>query len=176
MSTEPTPAPADEPQEPTTTPLSRADREKQILAATAAPQTAPVYRSALIGTLVLTAALVVIGGGIGLVASGTAGLWGALLGAGIALIFSAATPLSMLLTAASTIQRMTAVVMATWLVKVVLVIVALVVLRGMDFYDSRVFGIVLLLGVAASALLDYRAVVRHRVPYVTPDPTNSEQM
>ena len=56
------------------------------------------------------------------------------------------------------------------------VIVALVVLRGMDFYDSQVFGIVLLLGVAASALLDYRAVVRHRVPYVTPDSTNSEQM
>jgi hypothetical protein len=154
----------------------RAAREREILAATAAPQTAPVFRTALTGTLLLTAALVVLGGGIGLAVSGTPGLWGALIGAGLALLFSGATPLSMLLTAGSTVQRMTAVVMVTWLVKVVVVIAVLVVLRGLDFYDHRVFGIVLLVGVAASALLDYRAVVRHRVPYVSPDSPNSEQM
>ena len=169
--------PGRQPTAPEQTPEQRrAAREREILAATAAPQTAPVFRAALRDTLLLTGALVVLGGGIGLAVAGTPGLWGALIGAGLALVFSGATPLSMLLTAGSTVQRMTAVVMVTWLVKVLLVIVVLVVLRGLDFYDHRVFGIVLLVGVAASALLDYRAVVRHRVPYVTPDSPNSEQM
>lgn len=166
----------DAPQDPPTPEQARAAREREILAATAAPQTAPVFRSALRNTLLLTAALVVLGGGIGLAVSGTSGLWGALMGAGLALLFSGATPLSMLLTAGSTVQRMTAVVMGTWLVKVIVVIGVLVVLRGLDFYDSTVFGIVLLVGVAASAFLDYRAVVANRVPYITPVSPNSEQM
>ncbi|MEV7974333.1 hypothetical protein [Cellulomonas sp. NPDC089187] len=169
-------APETTAQAPQTPEQIRAAKERAILAATAAPQTAPVYRTALRHTLLLSAVLVVVGGGIGLAVSGTPGLWGALIGAGLALLFSGATPLSMLVTAGSTIQRMTAVVMGTWLVKVIVVIGVLVVLRGLDFYDSTVFGIVLLAGVAASAFLDYRAVVGTRVPYISPVPPNSEQM
>ena len=46
----------------------------------------------------------------------------------------------------------------------------LAVLRDLDFYHRVVFAVVLLIGVLGSALLDYRAVRRGRVPYTNPSP------
>lgn len=135
---------------------------------TAAAHTAPVFRQALRYTVVISAVLLVVGGGVGLLVAGLPGLWGALMGAVVALLFSGATPLSMLKTADAPIERSMLVVMAVWFGKVVVVVVLLLVLRGMDFYSRPVFGIILLLGVVTSAFLDYRAVVRARVPYAQP--------
>jgi hypothetical protein len=58
-----------------------------------------------------------------------------------------------------------AVVMGSWLGKMIVLVVVLVLLRGQDFYDRVVLFVVLLLGAIGSALLDYRAVRGGRVPY-----------
>lgn len=125
-------------------------------------------RRALRTVLIFLAVLAVVGVAVGIVVSGVAGLWGALMGAGVAVFFSGATIVAVLRTAHSTPTTTVAVIMGSWLVKMVVLIAVLAVLRGMDFYDRWIFGAVLLVGVIGSATLDYRAVSTGRVPYVDP--------
>ena len=90
------------------------------------------------------------------------------------MVFSGTTTLSMLKTDTAAPGRMMAVIMGTWLGKLVVVIVVLAVLRGMDFYDRYVLAVVVAVAVIGSALLDYRAVSRGRVPYVSPTGAGSK--
>ncbi|RMI04694.1 hypothetical protein [Cellulomonas triticagri] len=139
-----------------------------------APEATAVFRRALRDMAVLVAGVTVLGVGIGYLVAGAPGVWGALIGAGIALVFSGATTLSMLWTSPTEPGRMMAVIMGMWLGKVALVIVLLAVLRGMDFYDRYVLAAVVAVAVIGSALLDYRAVSRGRIPYVSPASAGTE--
>lgn len=132
------------------------------------PEVSAVFRRALRDGAVLVGGVTVLGVGIGALVAGMPGVWGALIGAAIALVFSAATTLSMLRTSHASPGTMMAVVMGTWLGKLIVVIAVLAVLRGMDFYDRYVLAVVVAVAVIGSALLDYRAVARGHVPYVTP--------
>ncbi len=127
-----------------------------------------VFRTALRDMLVLLAVLTVLGVGLGYLVAGTPGVWGAVIGVALALLFSGTTVVSMLLTARSRPTTMAGVVMGAWLGKVVVLIAVLAVLRGEDFYHRGVLAAVLFAGVLGSALLDLRAVRVGRVPYVTP--------
>jgi hypothetical protein len=129
---------------------------------------AAVFRRALRDVLILLAALFVLGLVVGGLVAKAPGVWGALLGWGLAAVFSTTTIVAMLRTSRSTPATMAAVVMGTWLAKVLLVVVVLAVLRPLDFYSAPVLGAVLALGVVGSAVLDYRAVTLGRVPYVEP--------
>jgi hypothetical protein len=127
-----------------------------------------VFRTALRDMLLLLAALAVLGVGVGALGAGRPGVWGALLGVAMTLVFSGTTIVSMLVTARSSAATTGAAIMGTWLVKMIVLIGALVALRGLDFYDRSVLGIVLLVGVLGAVLLDYLAVRRGRVPYTEP--------
>ena len=127
-----------------------------------------VFRTALRDMLVLLGLLTILGLGLGGITAGTRGLWGALIGVGLALVFSGTTVVSMLRTSGSNLQTLAAVVMGAWLAKVLVVIVVLALLQDKEFYSKPVLAVVLLVGVLGSALLDYRAVSRGRVPYVEP--------
>jgi len=96
------------------------------------------------------------------------GVWGALIGVAVALVFSGTTVLTMLRTTESSAATTGIVVLGAWLVKMIALVALFAVLGGMDFYDRRVFAVVTLVGVIGSAVLDYRAVVTGRVPYVDP--------
>ena len=141
------------------------------LAAELGPASDPVravFRTALRDMLLLLAALAVLGVGVGALVAGRPGVWGALLGVAMTLVFSGTTIVSMLVTARSSAATTGAVIMGTWLVKMIVLIGALVALRPLGFYDRMVLGVVLLVGVLGAALLDYRAVRRGRVPYTEP--------
>jgi hypothetical protein len=127
-----------------------------------------VFRTALRDMLLLLGPLAVLGVGAGALVAGRPGVWGALLGVAMTLLFSGSTIVSMLVTARSSAATTGAVIMGTWLVKMIVLIAALVALRGLDFYDRSVLGIVLLVGVLGAVLLDYLAVRRGRVPYTEP--------
>jgi hypothetical protein len=129
---------------------------------------AAVFRRALRDVLVLLAALAVLGVGVGALAAGRPGVWGALIGVGLALVFSGTTIVSMLVTSRASAARLAAVVLGAWLGKFLVVIVVLALIQDRDFYDRPVLAVVLLVGVVGSAVLDYRAVSRGRVPYVEP--------
>lgn len=128
-----------------------------------------VLRRALRDMLVLVGVLAVVGVVVGYLVAGLPGVWGALIGVVVALVFSGTTVLSMLRTASSSVSTTGAVVLGAWLVKMMFLIVLFAVLDGMDFYDRGVLVGVVLVGVLGSVFLDYRAVARGRVPYVTPE-------
>ena len=127
-----------------------------------------VFRTALRDMLVLLAVLLVLGVGLGYLLAGLPGVWGALIGVGLALLFSGTTVVSMLITSGKPATTMAAVVMGAWLGKIVVLIAVLALIRGEDFYHRGVLAAVLFAGVIGSALLDLRAVKVGRVPYVTP--------
>lgn len=127
-----------------------------------------VFRTALRDMLVLVAALAVVGIVAGYLVAGVEGLWGAVLGVTLTLVFSGTTVVTMLKTAGASATTTAAVVMGGWLAKMLVLILALAVLRRFDFYDKWVLGVVVMVGVIGAALIDYRAVARGRVPNVTP--------
>ncbi len=156
------------PDTPGPTPDPAADPAGGATAEHAAAAERRVLRTALRDTLLLVGALVVLGGGIGLLVAGLPGLWGALVGAAIAAFFCATTIWSMMRTVGSSPARMAAFVMGAWVAKIVVLIVVLVLIQGRTFYDPWVLLVVLAVGAIGSALLDYRAVNSGRVPYVQP--------
>ncbi|WP_372593048.1 hypothetical protein [Actinotalea sp.] len=129
-----------------------------------------VFRRALRDMLILVGVLAVLGVAIGALVAPVAskGVWGALIGAAIALVFSGTTVLTMLRTADSSVTTTGAVVLGGWLLKMIVLIAVFAVLREMDFYDRTVLAVVTIAGVLGSVALDYRAVVTGRVPYVQP--------
>lgn len=137
-------------------------------AAAGADPAAAVFRRALRDTGLLLGVLAVVGVGVGALVAGLPGVWGALIGVGLALVFSGTTVVAMLRTLHSPPHTMAAVVMGTWLAKVLVVVVVLALLRDLDFYSRGVLAGVLALGVVGSAVLDFRAVNGGRVPYVEP--------
>ncbi|GAA1709520.1 hypothetical protein GCM10009809_02260 [Isoptericola hypogeus] len=155
MTTPPTPQPDQQP-DPATGDSEATVAERRVL------------RTALRDTLILVGALVVLGGGIGALVAGMAGVWGALVGAALVAFFCATTIWSMLRTVGSSPARMAAFVMGAWVAKIVVLIVVLALIQGKDFYDPWVLIAVIGVGAIGSALLDYRAVNSGRVPYVQP--------
>lgn len=129
-----------------------------------------VFRTALRDMLVLIAVLAVLGVGVGALIAGPAGVWGALIGVAVALVFSGTTVLTVLKTAGSSVTTTGAVILGAWLIKMIVLVAVFATLRGMDFYDRGVFVAVVLVGVLGAVYLDYRAVARGRVPYVQPSP------
>ena len=129
-----------------------------------------VFRTALRDTLVLIVALAVVGLVVGSVAAGMPGVWGAVLGVAMTVIFSGTTVISMLKTAGASATTTAAVVLGSWLAKMLVLILALALLRQFDFYDKWLLGGVLMVGVIGAALVDFRAVAHGRVPYVVPGP------
>ena len=145
---------------------------EQVPDAPSAPRGAAeraVLRTALRDCLILVAGLAVLGSLVGLLVAGQPGLWGALIGAVLAAFFCGTTVWSMLYTVGKGATTMGAVVMGSWIAKMVVLVAVLAVLTRFDFYDRVVLFVVLLLGAVGSALLDYRAVKNGRVPYVEPE-------
>jgi hypothetical protein len=127
-----------------------------------------VFRTALRDVLVLTAAVTVLGTVLGGVLVGTSGTLAGLVGGAVVLLVAGTTPLTMLRTAAASLTTAMAAVVGAWLVKTVIVLVAVVALRGSDAVDRRVFAWVVVTGLVCSVVTDARAVQAGRVPYVDP--------
>lgn len=126
------------------------------------------FRAALRDLLVFLAAIAVLGSVVGHLVAGTPGVWSVLMGAGVVLIFSGTTVVSMLRTANSEPTVFAGTVAGLWLAKFVVVVIIIIALRPLDFYDKPVFGITVILGAIGAIALDMRAVQRARVPYLEP--------
>jgi len=115
---------------------------------------------------VLVVALAVLGSVVGYLVAGIPGVWGALMGAGIAALFMIGTVVTMMLTADKPLPVATAAGVGGWLVKMILLFVVLVLVRGRDFYSPGAFFVVLVLAILGSLGIEMMAVLRARVPTV----------
>jgi len=148
------------------------DTDGGTAAGTPAPMTPDaadeLFRSALRWVLLFLSSLAVVSTVVGALVSGWAGVWGALLGVAIAVVFSGTTVWSMWYTSRVSPTAMVAVVAGSWALKIVVLFVATAVLHGMDFYTPGVLVVVILVGVLGSLVIDLVSFQRARVPYVGP--------
>ena len=127
---------------------------------------------------ILVAGLAVLGSVIGYLVAGTPGVWGALMGAAVAALFMVGTVVTMMLTADKPLPVATAAGVGGWIVKMVVLFVVLLLVRGRDFYSPGVFFVVLVLAILGSLGIEMAAVLRARVPTVDlsgrPDPGHED--
>jgi len=107
---------------------------------------------------------------IGYLVAGAPGAWGAAIGMGLAVGFLSITVGVALGTARMGPNALGASVLGSWIVKMLLLMVVLVLLREADFYSRPVLFVALLVGTVGTLLLEAFVVVRTRVPYVEPGP------
>ncbi|MDD7581571.1 hypothetical protein ACEE23_06790 [Corynebacterium sp. 32222D000AT] len=95
------------------------------------------------------------------------GIWGVLLGAAIGGGFVLLTALSVLVTANSSPSTTMAVVLGGWLVKVVFLIIVLLAIRGMDFYDNVALFVTVILALIIVLGTEVWGIITSRVTYVS---------
>jgi hypothetical protein len=130
---------------------------------------APMSRILRIGTIAVLGALPVATL-LGYLLAGAPGAWGALIGMGIAVAFFAVTVIVALVTARTRRTSMLGLaVVASWVLKVAVLIGILMALRGADFYSRPALFISLLVGTIGTLVIEARVVATTQVPYVETD-------
>lgn len=94
------------------------------------------------------------------------GIWGVLIGAAIGGGFVLLTALSVLLTSSTNPATTGAVVLGSWLLKIVVLLVVLFILRSMDFYDRPALLVTLVLALIVVLATEVWGVITARVTYV----------
>ncbi|HSK25525.1 MAG TPA: hypothetical protein VK894_01265 [Jiangellales bacterium] len=100
--------------------------------------------------------------------AGSSGAWGALLGIALPAAFLGVTAALALLTATMDARRMTALLVGSWVVKVLALVAVLGVLRDLDGWSRPAFLVAFAVGVAGWLAAECVVVLRTRVPYVEP--------
>jgi hypothetical protein len=120
--------------------------------------------------VILTIAVLVIGGIIGFLVGGVHGLVSALLGAGVTAVFMGLTATSFVV--ASRVARLPegigvyyAIILGTFLIKFVVFLVLVISLRGVAWLNPTVFGFTIIAAVLGTLIVDAVALQRGRVPY-----------
>ncbi|PZQ91838.1 MAG: hypothetical protein DI534_02465 [Leifsonia xyli] len=131
----------------------------------------PVLAKSLRWGAIFTVILAAVTGTLGFLLAGPTGLWGALLGAGLAFIFLGLTAGSILLGRRLTVDDPLSpvfygVVLGSWVLKLVLFVLFMIWLRGQTWFDPMWFGVTVVVAVIGSLVIDALAMIRTRVPYV----------
>ncbi len=119
----------------------------------------------LVWTLIAAAAIAVVGGVIGYFTAGMPGLVSALIGAGLAALFAVITVVAILLSQRYSPLAFLGFVMGSWLIKLGLFLVLMLVIRGQDFIDPVVLFASIVAAVVATLAIDAIFVLKARIPY-----------
>lgn len=132
--------------------------------------TAGLRRAVTLGGVAL-AVLMVVAALVWWLIDGTPGLWGALLGAAIGGVFVLLTAVVVIATARTTPQITAAVLLGTWLLKLVVAIGVVAALRPLEFYSRRAFAVTIIVAMVVVLASETMAVLRTQAPYVEPQAT-----
>ncbi|MDO5671141.1 MAG: hypothetical protein Q4G50_14215 [Corynebacterium sp.] len=125
----------------------------------------PLLRAVRFGTIALAAITV-----ISLLAWGWArdlpGIWGVLIGAAIGGGFVLLTAFSVLFTSSTNPATTGAVVLGSWLLKIVVLIIVLAIIRDMQFYDRMALLVTLVLALVIVLATEVWGVITARVTYI----------
>ena len=127
-----------------------------------------VLRRALAGGVIVSVAIGVVAGLVGLLVSGPGGLVSGLIGAGFAFVFLGLTIAALLasgrMLASSNPTPAFVLVLGSWFVKVILFIAAMVLLSHQPWVQPMVLFLALVTAVLAFLVLDVVVVARARIP------------
>lgn len=131
------------------------------------------YWWALRVSAISLAALAIVGATAAGLIRGSAGLWGAVAGAGLAALAALVTQGAMVMGYRRAPQVFASIVGGSWLAKMSVILVGMFVLSRVSGIDRPSFGVVALVGIVISLGIDVRAVRKARIPYAIPG-SNSE--
>ncbi|MBB5633972.1 hypothetical protein BKA04_002195 [Cryobacterium mesophilum] len=132
----------------------------------------PVYSKALRYGAVVTLGIAVVGSVVGYLVVGLPGVFSALMGALLAMVFMGLTAASILVASRVTEGapppdvRFFAIIMGTWFVKLLVFIGVAIWLRSQSWLDPAVFSIAAIVAVIGLLIADIAAFQTSRVPYV----------
>ena len=115
----------------------------------------------------LIAAIAVLGSGIGFFAAGLPGLFGALAGAAIALIFVSLTAISVLVGSKLSLGGFYGVVLGGWILKLVFFVIAISVLKLIEGLNGIAVFSTLVASVLGSLAVDGFVVTKSKIPVVS---------
>lgn len=127
----------------------------------------PLRRTLRVGALGLLL-LTPLAALIGWVVDGSAGLAGALIGVVVPGVFFGLTAVTALVTLRLSPGALGAVVLGSWVVKLVLLIIVFSLLNQWDGWSRPVFAVTFVVCVIASLALEALMVIRTQQPYVQP--------
>ena len=125
-----------------------------------------VFAKALKLSALLVVSVAVICSIIGYLVVGIDGLWTALIGAAIALVFTSLTVLSVLFGARLPLGGFYGLVLGGWLLKIVLFALLMAALQRMDFIHGPTLFFAIVLSVLGSLSSDSWVVLRSRIPTI----------
>ena len=94
------------------------------------------------------------------------GIWGVLIGAAIGGGFVLMTAASVLFTSSTNPATTGAVVLGSWLLKIVMLIIILAIIRDMEFYDRMALLVTLILALIVVLATEVWGVITAKVTYV----------
>ena len=95
------------------------------------------------------------------------GIWGALMGAAVGGGFVLLTALSVLLTSGTSPANTMAVVLGGWLLKMVVLVIVLLLIRDLTFYNHLAFGVTTIAALVIVLAAEAWGVITTRVSYVS---------
>lgn len=122
-----------------------------------------IVRGGVLATASVGAVVVVLAG----LLAGWAGVYGALLGTGLAMAFFAITIVAVSAAARVANELMLPAALGTYLVKVIGIFLALFFLRDTTAFDRTAFALATVIGACVFLVAELRVALRARIPYVT---------
>jgi hypothetical protein len=119
-----------------------------------------------IGSLLISA-IAVIGSLVGFFTAGVPGLLGALVGAGIALIFVSLTAISVLVGSRLSLGGFYGIVLGGWLLKVVIFIGTIAIIKQISGLNRVAIFVTLVASVLGSLAVDAFVVTKSKIPVVS---------
>jgi len=126
-----------------------------------------IFTKILTYTGLLALVIAVVGGGLGYAFAGTDGLWSALVGVALAVVFAGITAASMLVAIRFRLAAFFGIVMGAWLLKLVIFVVLLVLVKDQPFVNDVVLFLALVVSIVGTLAIDALVVVRGRLGNVS---------
>ena len=106
---------------------------------------------------------------LGAVLGGTEGLLGAVIGVGLVIVFFGISVLVVGRAAKVSPQAMMAAAVGTFLAKIIVLIILLSVFQDSTAFNSKIFGLTVIVCVIAYSAAQMFSSMRLKIPYVEPD-------
>lgn len=126
-----------------------------------------IFTKILTYTGLLALVIAVVGGGLGYALAGTDGLWSALVGVALAVVFAGITAASMLIAIRFRLAAFFGIVMGAWLLKLVIFVALLVLVKDQPFVNDVVLFLALVVSIIGTLAIDALVVVRGRLGNVS---------
>lgn len=129
---------------------------------------AEVYRAAFRATGAVIVVIAVLGAVAGYIIAGLAGVVAAGTGVGVAAVAGLTTQAAMLVGHRKQGTSLMMIVLGSWALKMLLIIVALLLLQGIEDFHRPLFAAAAMTGIVLTLAIDVWVLHRSRVPYVEP--------